>query len=186
MEKSTKNNIQENRGFTILEITIVIFIITIGLIGILSLSNQNVQVQYVNKNTVIASQLAQEGLEIVRNKRDTNWLRGYDWEKSTTSNSVLAIIPGWPSVGTQVQYTVDAVTGLNNVVTGINDANAKLYLNAANLYTHAVTATSTGFSRVVTVGNESIASTSVTCLVQWKKGTNTYNFTAQTVLYNWK
>jgi type II secretory pathway pseudopilin PulG len=191
IKKSIENNIQKNLGFTILEITIVIFIITLSLIGILSLSNQNIQVQYINKNTVIASQLAQEGLEVVRNKRDTNFLRGYDWEKSTSSGSRLTIIPSWPTIGTPVKYTVDAATGAIATSTGIatngiNDSATKLYLNSVGLYTHAITATSTGFSRLITVGNENAASTSVTCLVQWKKGTNTYNFSAQTVLYNWK
>jgi type II secretory pathway pseudopilin PulG len=189
---SIVNNIRSNRGFTILEITVVIFIITLALIGILSLSNQNVQVQYINKNTVIASQLAQEGLELVRNKRDTNWFRGENWEHSSSTGSRLDILPGGTSgSGVAAYYTIDAATGAiytsaGITTNGINDSATNLYINSAGLYTHAVTATSTGFSRLITVGNESTASTSVTCLVRWKRGVNTYNFTAQTVLYNWK
>ncbi|MDD4902587.1 MAG: hypothetical protein PHE24_05650 [Patescibacteria group bacterium] len=179
-----KKYIFENSGFTLLEITIVIFIIVIGLIGILSLANQNVQVGTINKNTLIASQLAQEGLEVVRNKRDVNWLQGGTWNTSSTTGSHLDII----QAAANYIYTVDAYTGAidNTLTSGINDSLAKLYLNAGGFYTHAITATTTAFSRIITVGNESAASTSVTCLVQWKKGTNTYNFSAQTVLYNWK
>ncbi|MDD5528301.1 MAG: hypothetical protein PHO56_05040 [Patescibacteria group bacterium] len=182
--RNTKYEIRNtNPGFTILEITVVIFIIVMGLMGILSLSNQNIQVKTINRSTVIASQLAQEGLELVRNKRDVNWLQGGDWETSSSTGSHLDIL----QQAKGYSYTVDAATGLIGAAPGgINDSAAKLYLNSAGFYTHAVTATSTGFSRLITVGNETAASTSVTCLVQWHNGTNTNNFTAQTVLYNWK
>jgi hypothetical protein len=138
---------------------------------------------------LIASQLAQEGLEVVRNKRDTNWLlTGANWEHGTSSMSRTDILPGGTSgSGSKVYYTVDAVTGIIGDVGGlITDASAKLYMNSSGLYTHQVTATSTGFSRLITVGNEGTASTSVTCQIQWKKGINTYNYYAETALYNWK
>jgi prepilin-type N-terminal cleavage/methylation domain-containing protein len=186
MKKIFNKNIWQNSGFTIMEMTIVIFIITVGLTGVLSLATQNVQVQTIDKGTVIASQLAQEGLELVRNKRDTNWIQTANpayWNVSTSSASRLDII----QLAKSKQYTVDAVTGsIGSAPTGITDAGAKLYLNAAKFYTHQVTATSTPFSRLITVGNESGASTTVICLVQWKTGNNTYNYSAQTVLYNWK
>jgi prepilin-type N-terminal cleavage/methylation domain-containing protein len=179
----TKKDIFQNSGFTLLEIIVVIFIITIGLLGILSLGNQNVQVQSINRNSVIASQLAQEGLEQVRNKRDMNWLQGADWETSSSSGSHLDIL----QVAGSYTYTVDAYTGSIKTVSGIADPLAKLYINNGGFYTHAVNATSTPFSRIITVSHENnLASTSVNCLVQWKRGTNTYSFTAQTVLYNWK
>ena len=177
--------LNSRHGFTILEITVCIFIIVMGLMGVLSLANQNIQVETINKNTLIASQLAQEGLEMVRNKRDMNWLQGGDWEKSSSSvaDSRLDILQE-PTY----RYTIDAFNGaLVPISTGINDPQTQLYLNSSGYYTHDSTnAHATGFNRLISVGNESAASTSVTCLVQWKKGTNTYNFSAQTVLYNWK
>ena len=186
-----KKNILKNYGFTILEMTVVIFIIVVGLMGILSLANQNITVVSIDKNTVIASQLAQEGLESVRNKRDFNWILGpgADWEHGTSSGSRSDILPGGISGnGVKIKYTIDAITGTinNNVPAGINDSAAKLYFNAAGFYTHQITPTSTGFSRLITMGNESTASTSVTCQVQWKKGINYYSYYAETVLYNWK
>jgi prepilin-type N-terminal cleavage/methylation domain-containing protein len=174
-----KFQIFQKKGFTILEITVVIFIITIGMLGILSLVNQSIQVEYINKNMIVASQLAQEGLELARNKRDVNWLAGENWKNSSTTFSNFDIVQD----GT---YAVDYGGVINGAVNNINDAGAKLYLNAGGFYTHAATATSTPFSRLITVGNESSASTSVTCLVRWQKGSNSYNFSAQTVLYDWR
>ncbi len=182
--------IVNNFGFTLLEITVCIFIIVLAMLGILSLANQNIQVQMVNRNMVVASQLAQEGLEAVRNKRDVNWLEKADWEQSATpgAGQNSDILQGTtPGNGTPVNYTIDAYTGtISDVGGNIASDAAKLYLNSAGFYTHSLTATSTQFSRLIIVGNETTASTSVTCLVQWKKGTNTYNFSAETVLYNWK
>ena len=185
MEKYFKKIVLESSGFTILEMTVVLFIIVVGMMGIISLAHQNVQTVSIDKNTLIASQLAQEGLEVVRNKRDTNWLlTGANWETSTSTPSRLDIL----QVANGYKYTVDATTGLIGAApTGIGDSAAKLYMNSSGLYTHQVTATSTGFSRIITVGHENnLASTSVVCQIQWKKGINTYNYYAETALYNWK
>ncbi len=63
-----------------MELTVVITIIIFGLLGVSSLVIQNLQAQSVNKEYLIASMLAQEGLELVRNQRDNNWLRQADWK----------------------------------------------------------------------------------------------------------
>jgi type II secretory pathway pseudopilin PulG len=169
----------DNSGFTILEIVAVIFIIALGLSGVMSLVNQNIQTGYINKNTLIASQLAQEGLELVRNKRDINWLQKGDWKTSSTTNSRLDIIQDGA-------YAVDYTGAIDAAVNDIADPGAKLYLTAGGFYTHAVTAVPTSFSRLIAVGDESGASTTVRCDVRWQKGTNAYNYSALTVLYDWR
>ncbi|NCQ16134.1 hypothetical protein GW814_00575, partial [Candidatus Falkowbacteria bacterium] len=68
-----KIKIFNNQGISILEVIVAILIITIGMIGVMSLVIQNVEAQYINKNILIASGLAQEGLELARNTRDLNW-----------------------------------------------------------------------------------------------------------------
>jgi prepilin-type N-terminal cleavage/methylation domain-containing protein len=178
--RNTKYEILNTKqGFTILEVIIVIFIITLGMVGVLSLVNQNIQVEYVNKNMIIASQLSQEGLELVRNKRDINWLKEVDWKLSANPGTGSDIIQDG-------SYAIDYTGVINRTPNNIGDAGTRLYLDVNSFYTNSVTASPTIFSRLITVGNVSAASTSVTCLVQWKKGTNTYNFAAQTVLYDWR
>lgn len=66
-------------GFTLTEVMIGMMILTVAivsatnlLIGLIS-SNQN------NLTTLQAYYLAQEGLEAVRNIRDTNWLHNQEW-----------------------------------------------------------------------------------------------------------
>jgi len=167
-----------NSGFTILEITIVIFIIVMGMMGVLSLVNQNIQVEYVNKNMIIASQLSQEGLELVRNKRDINWLKEENWKYS--SSTAFDIIQ-------DKNYAIDYTGAINAEPDDISEVGTKLYKDSNGFYTNTSTDnTPTIFSRLITVDTESDASTTISCWVQWKKGTNTYNFTAQTVLYDWR
>jgi prepilin-type N-terminal cleavage/methylation domain-containing protein len=78
--------IKNKKAFTLLEIIIVIYIISLGLVGVMSLFLQTIKVQNINKNKLIASQLAQEGIETIRNIRDENWILGspYDGWKIQT------------------------------------------------------------------------------------------------------
>ena len=172
------------RGFTILESVVVIFVISVGLVSMASLITQNTQVQYVNKNMIIASQLAQEGLEVVRNIRDDNFITtGNDWKLGTGGVSDQS------NIIKNGIYAID-YTGKSTIVPNINDPAAKLYLNSDNFYYHPLSnesgASSTPFSRIIQIDSESDASTTVTCIVQWQKGTNVTQYTAQTVLYNWR
>ena len=70
-----KTNFKDNQvGFGLIEVTISIYILIMGLLGIMSLLHQSQKAQYANENTLVAAQLAQEGIELVRNVRDNNWL----------------------------------------------------------------------------------------------------------------
>ena len=60
-------------GFSLIELLVAMGMVGIGLIGVASLAAQNIRVQYFNRNSLISSQLAQEGLELARNLRDNDW-----------------------------------------------------------------------------------------------------------------
>ncbi len=75
MKKLVKNI----KGFTLTEVMIAMMVLTIAIV---SASNLLVGLINSNKsitNTMQAYYLAQEGLELVRNVRDTNWLHNQDW-----------------------------------------------------------------------------------------------------------
>src|SRR4030042_4829103 len=61
-------------GFTLIELLITIFLISVGLIGVISFFNSSLQSQFDAKNEVIAAGLAQEATELVRNIVDYNYL----------------------------------------------------------------------------------------------------------------
>lgn len=62
-------------GFTMMEIVAAIFIITVGALGIFSLVSQTVSFISDSFSRLTATYLAQEGIEIVRNIRDSNYLK---------------------------------------------------------------------------------------------------------------
>jgi prepilin-type N-terminal cleavage/methylation domain-containing protein len=62
------------KGFTLIELIISIFIISVALIGIYSAFSIVVILTSDTADRLTAAYLAQEGQEIVRNIRDTNWL----------------------------------------------------------------------------------------------------------------
>jgi len=75
------------QAFSIIEVMIGIFIFSLWLVAIYALLISSLSLSEYNKNAIIASQLAVEQIEIVRNIRDTNYktLRGWDsipWSSS--------------------------------------------------------------------------------------------------------
>jgi prepilin-type N-terminal cleavage/methylation domain-containing protein len=179
MKERYKKGKGNNSGFTLVEILVVLFIITFGLLGVTSLVNQNIQVEYVNKNTIIATVLAQEGLELVRNKRDDNWLEGGNWIYSSSTGSRLDVFQD----GT---YTIDHTGAINAGPNTIADMRTKLYLDNQGFFTHSQTATSTVFSRLITIDNVTAYSFKATCLVRWQRGKDIHDYFVSTLLYDWK
>jgi len=66
------------KGFTLIEVMIAIFVTIVGVVGIYGLVPHIFGVVAINNDRFIASQLAKEGIEIVRNIRDVNYLESID------------------------------------------------------------------------------------------------------------
>jgi len=169
--------IKKQYGFTVLEIIVVIFIVSLSLVGILALATYNIKISNFNKNELIASQLAQEGLELVRNQRDKNWLDGNDWKLGAGAGSNSDIYQD----GT---YAIDYRNGIINV-DSINSSGAVLKINSEGFYEH-VTGTNTVFSRVITITDNTEDHMEVESNVQWNDRGRIYNYTVNTVLYDWR
>lgn len=65
---------QFKAGQTLIETVVAIFLLTTGIIGGLGLAIFAIGASDVTLNQIIATNLAREGIEVVRNIRDTNWL----------------------------------------------------------------------------------------------------------------
>ncbi|MFH1462750.1 MAG: prepilin-type N-terminal cleavage/methylation domain-containing protein [bacterium] len=62
------------RGFTLIEVLIAITVLTVAIVGSFSLIQQTLIASSLNQSKLTAYYLAQEGIEIARNIRDSNWL----------------------------------------------------------------------------------------------------------------
>jgi hypothetical protein len=74
---SLKRN--NSTGLTLIETLVAISVLMIGLAGALTLAQQSLSSAAHAKDQIVAYYLAQEGMELVRNKRDQNFVNGGDW-----------------------------------------------------------------------------------------------------------
>jgi len=74
-----------NKSFTLIEVVVAIFLVTVGTVGAFSLIQRTIAFTAISSSRLVAANLAQEGIEIVRNTRDTNWLSGNPWDQGLSS-----------------------------------------------------------------------------------------------------
>lgn len=73
------------RGFSLIETLVAITVLIGAIVGPLTLASQGIKAASLFKNQLIASNLAQEGMELVHAKRDSNILRGMGWMDDITN-----------------------------------------------------------------------------------------------------
>ncbi len=78
LEKLKSHNLK--KGFTLIEVFVAISILSIGLVGAFGVLPVMIKNHSMNADSFLASQIANEGMEIVRNIRDSNWLFESDWK----------------------------------------------------------------------------------------------------------
>jgi len=76
------NNKLSTKGFTLIELLITITVITVGIFGAYVAIQQAISTVDYSRSRLTAAFLAQEGVEIIKNIRDTNLLeRSVAWDK---------------------------------------------------------------------------------------------------------
>ncbi|MCX6735238.1 MAG: prepilin-type N-terminal cleavage/methylation domain-containing protein [Candidatus Peregrinibacteria bacterium] len=79
MLKQIKKISKDVKAFTLTEVMIGMMILTVAIVSASNLLTGIIDSNRNNLTTLQAYYLSQEGLEIVRNIRDTNWLHNKDW-----------------------------------------------------------------------------------------------------------
>ncbi len=157
----------KNKGFSLLEVLIAIFIITIGIIGAVSLVNYSISSVAVGKSQIITSNLVQEGMEIVRSIRDSNWLEGVAWNSGLDDCSS----------GCRVQYNRDVLLSLSG--------NPALKVDSNGFYQYD-SGTDTFFHRKITISDISANEIKVISEVTWSERARSFSVSAENKLYDWK
>lgn len=78
------------KGFTVVETLVALSILVLVVSGGFAAVSLSVNRSILSKEQVIAFYLAQEGMEMVRNKRDNNGLAGVDWLTGLTNGGPCA------------------------------------------------------------------------------------------------
>jgi len=141
------------KGFTLIEMMIVVFVVGVGLIGALSFFNINLNNQFEVKNELVAAGLAQEGMDIIKNIRDYNLLNGKAWDFNLGNGGAPCSDIDFKSLSNH-QCTN---SGFAAVCT---DANKRYYQCASG---------NTGFTRTISISAVSLidGSRKITCTISW-------------------
>jgi prepilin-type N-terminal cleavage/methylation domain-containing protein len=161
-----KKNFQ--KGFTLIEMLVVIVIVGIGLVGALSFFNINLSNQSEGKNELIAAGLAQEGADLVRNIRDYNTLNGNAWNLNLDAGTCLIDFNSVDSSTASVRHKCSG-------------AGPAVCLDTSGRYYQCANG-NTIFTRTVTISSVDASSMKIECKVVWNNGSRTTS--AVNYIYN--
>ncbi len=83
MNKKTKE-----KGFTMIEMLAALFVVSVGIMGVFSLVSQTISYISIISSRLTAIYLSQEGMEIIRNIRDSNFLKINKGEEGSWDDSL--------------------------------------------------------------------------------------------------
>jgi prepilin-type N-terminal cleavage/methylation domain-containing protein len=149
-------------GFTLIEIMIAIFVMAVGIISVYALVPKTISIVSSNSDRFVASQLAKEAVEIIRNIRDSNWLSGNSFDNGLSDGS-------WA-----VQYNKDFLLGVYNNF---------LLIDSQGFFNYDG-GTVTKFKRKITLSHPEAWVLKVKAEVSWQgKGSP---FELEDSFYNWR
>jgi len=163
-EKTTRNHapcsmlhVSCFKAFSFVEVMISVFLLSVGMIAIITLMSGNLRDSLDSRNQVIAAGLAQEGIELVKNVRDTNWL-------VHKTNPVVHSFDGFPNTASGTNCTIDyTLIGLGAL--NCNPASNILKIDNNSFYNHTGV-TDTRFQRKLVI-SDSVADKNVISMVIW-------------------
>jgi prepilin-type N-terminal cleavage/methylation domain-containing protein len=93
-------------GFSLPEVMIAIFVLTVAIVAATNLLVSLMTTNQTNLKSLQAYYFAQEGLEGVRNIRDTNWLHNQEWLAGADEGRFWGATLAVPDVGMPPKYYV--------------------------------------------------------------------------------
>jgi len=183
--KFIDNKMFRKKGFTLIEVMLAISILTIAVGGSFALIQQTLIAASLNQSELAASYLMQEGIEIVRNIRDNNWLEqrtvpGTSWDDGLTSCQS----PDYCCEGdykTDVPPIFSSLTSFSTC--GFNNLHY-LNIDENGFYGYSEGAP-TKFKRKINVTKVDNNTLEVSIEVQWSERGRDHSIKAQDYLYNW-
>lgn len=202
-----KKTVNNSSGQGLVEVIIAVAIITTGIVGVITLTFSSLRSTETSIKQIVAANLAREGVEVVRNIRDSNWLADsvgtpVDWRTGLASGTdydgAVAFDPAlnlWT-----IDFTYDSP----------DDSELELYRDANGVYQPKFinpSGQTTGYSRFLemkiicinkTNNNIRIVESGSSCpggfedfglkvlsSVKWQEKTGPKIFTVEEDIYDW-
>ena len=167
------------RGQSLIEATIALGVITTGLVGALTLMSFSLRAANTSENQLIALNLAWEGIEVVQNKRDSNYLAGAAFNTDLVSGGDQTAIADFdPSAGWVIDFVPNAMAD-----------NSTQFYNQGGVYrksSQTVPGISTIFRRLLILDNTTSGQLRAVSSVQWKEGDATRQVSTERIFYDWR
>jgi prepilin-type N-terminal cleavage/methylation domain-containing protein len=180
LKNTEKNIIKKSKGFTLIELVVSLFILAVAIIGVYNSFSTIVVLTTDASSRLTASYLAQEGIEIIRNIRDNNWIQN----------------KGWTAGLLDCEYGCEAdhKTGTSSEIIPLRDyptGGNRLKIGSDNFYNYDSTAgIETKFKRKITITPQGNNILKVSVLVIWQEKEEEgcdygYCIEAEEYLYDW-
>lgn len=173
------------KGFTLLEVFIAIAVLTIGIGGVFLLVRQTISFGSGTSLKLTATYLSQEGLEIVRNIRDTNFLKIHKGQGGTWTTGLTGC-----ASGCEADYNDTSLMAFGNrflkqaEVQGQDNYRLYTYDSGLDsLFVRKITIVPGGTAEPPCPGNSDLLCVSVE--VSWQERGRSNTVQAATKLYNW-
>ncbi len=191
-----KNITKYKKGFTLIETLVAISILAIAIVAPMTLASKTLFTAQYAKDQMVATQLAQEAIEIVRAKRDAKMIEAFTSfvaDRGVWLDNFRRVLT--PTVGSESNVVVD-VADLNSIerCDSIDDDECSAIFLVGGLYRQAAFLTSseknsgkpTRFKRIVHLKVLSENELQVRAIVKWQTGSFLPRaVSAETVVYNW-
>lgn len=177
-------------GFTLVEVLIAVSILSLSLLATFTAVSNSMRTTNFTEDQIIAYYLADEVLEYIRNKRDSNALAhitAFGGGGSVEWLAGIAQVATDPCFPGKVCYVDVPINPSESIKTCSSDASScpvLLYNSNNGLYGHT-TGTPTPYRRSVTITSISATEVSVRVQVSWTAQGVSKDYTQTLVLRNW-
>lgn len=188
---------EQKKGFTLIETLVAVSIFTVSVLTLIILLSQGLMNTSYAKQKMIAGYLAQEGIEYIRNMRDTYVL----YYSTTAQVGWDAFYAKLTSVGTSCQLTdgcyfddrnvsfTDATMPMTDLIftacsSSTCSSNPLFYDSSTGKY-HYISGVSSGFFRQIKISQINVNEIKVSSTVYWNQGSGSHNINLTENLFNW-
>ncbi len=184
VKKEKKSNL--SHGFTLVETLVAVAILATSITGLIAVTARGINDGVFVKNKLTASYLSQEGVELVRNMRDTSALQGDSWSLFL-ANQQTGVGHCYSQTGTRACF-IDGSSGeifADECIEGV--CNALTYEESSGTYGYT-SFTESPFTRTIRirpVNPTSPHEVEIISDVSWRQGTRTHVVSYYYYLMDW-